>query len=48
VLVSKILLGYDEALWAKQLEISHASQVLTNNYQILLWLSSYYCTGKKV
>ena len=28
-LVSKILLGYKEALWLKELEISHASQILT-------------------
>ena len=27
-MVSKILLGYEEALWPKKLEISHASQIL--------------------
>jgi hypothetical protein len=26
LLVSKILLGYEEALWPKKLEISHASK----------------------
>jgi hypothetical protein len=33
-MVSKILLGYEEALWPKTLEISHASQILTNQRQI--------------
>ena len=28
--------SYEEALWAKQLEISHASQVLTHESQILV------------
>ena len=36
LLVSKILLGYEEALWAKKLVISHASQILTNDCQILV------------
>jgi hypothetical protein len=35
LLVSKILLGYEEALWLKKLEIRHAS-LLTNNRQILV------------
>ena len=30
------LLGYEEALWPKTLEISHASQILTNEPQILI------------
>ena len=25
-----VLLGYEEVLWPKQFEISHASQILTN------------------
>ena len=33
---SKILLGYKEALWPKKLEKSQASQVLTNDHQILV------------
>jgi hypothetical protein len=36
VLLSKILLSYEEALWPKKLEISHASQILTNDCQILV------------
>ena len=36
LLVSKIFLGYEEALWPKQLEISHASQILTHEPQILV------------
>jgi len=37
LLVSKILLSYkEEALWPKQLEISYASQILTNESQILV------------
>jgi hypothetical protein len=36
LLVCKILLGYEEALWPKKLEISHASQILTKNLQILV------------
>ena len=43
LLVSKILLGYEEALWPKKLEISHASQILTNDCQILI-LSKFYLT----
>ena len=35
----KIPLGYEEALWPKKLEISHASQILTNDRQI--WVLSY-------
>ena len=29
LLVSKLLLGYEEALWSKKLDLSHASQILT-------------------
>ena len=36
LLVSKILLGYGEALLQKQLERSHSSQILTNDRQILV------------
>ena len=36
LLVSKTLLGYEEALWLKKLEICHASQILTNVRQILV------------
>ena len=36
LLVSKILSGYEEALWPKKMEISHASQILTNDFQILI------------
>ena len=36
LLVSEILLGYEEALWPKQLEISHATQILTSDCQILI------------
>ena len=35
LLVSKTLLGYEEALWPKKLEINHASQILTNEPQIM-------------
>ena len=35
-MVSKILLGYEEAVWSKKLEINHASQILTNERQILV------------
>jgi hypothetical protein len=35
LLVAKILLGYGEAVWPKKLEISHASQILTNDRQML-------------
>ena len=35
-MVSKILLGSEEALWPKKLEISHASQILTHEPQILV------------
>ena len=35
ILVFKIRLGYEDALLSKKLEISHASQILTNNCQIL-------------
>jgi hypothetical protein len=36
LLASKILLGYEEALWLKKLEVSHASQILINDRQILV------------
>ena len=36
LLVSKILLGYEEALWPKKLEISHASKILINDGEILV------------
>ena len=36
LLVSTILLGYEEALWPTKLEINHASQILTNARQILV------------
>ena len=36
LLVSKILLGYEEELWLQKLDINHASQILTNNRQILV------------
>jgi hypothetical protein len=36
LLVSEIVLGYEEALWPKKLEISHASQILTHKPQILV------------
>ena len=32
----KIILGYEESLWPKKLEIRHASQILTNDCQILV------------
>ena len=35
-MVPKILLGYEEALWPKQLEMSHAIQILTSDRQILV------------
>ena len=35
-LVYRILLGYEEALWPKKLDISHAIQTLTNDCQILV------------
>ena len=38
-MVSKILLGYEKALWPKKLEISQASQILTNDRQIWFFLS---------
>ena len=43
MMVSKIILGYEEALWSKKLEISHASQILTKDRQILVisYLSNY-------
>ena len=34
--VSEIVLGYEEALWANKCEISHASQSLTKERQMLL------------
>ena len=36
LLVPKIRLGNEEALWSKKLEISHARQILTNDCQILV------------
>ena len=36
LLVSKILLGYKEALWSKKFKVCHASQILTNDCQILV------------
>ena len=43
MMVSEILLGYEEALWSKKLEISRASQILINDHQILVLsqLSNY-------
>ena len=43
-LVSKILLGYEESLWPRKLEISNASQILTHEPQILVLSqsSNYY------
>ena len=38
LLVSKILLGYDEELWPPKLDINHATQILTNGRQI--WVFS--------
>ena len=35
LLVSKILLGYEETLWLKKLDVSHDSKILTNDPQIL-------------
>ena len=45
LLISKILLGYEKTLRPKILEIIHASQILTNERQILVLslLSNYYC-----
>ena len=43
-MVSKVLTGYEEAFWPKKLEISHASQILTNNCQILVLSLSYLFT----
>ena len=45
LLVSRVFSGYEEALWPKKSEISHASQILTNDCQILVlsWLPNYYC-----
>ena len=34
--VSKILLGYQEALWSNKFEISQASQTLTNEHQVMV------------
>ena len=36
LLVSKILLGYEEALWPKKLERIHASQISTHEPHILV------------
>ena len=35
LLVSKMRLGYEGAFWPKELKISHASQILTKDPQIL-------------
>ena len=50
LLVSKILLGYEEALWPNKQEISHVSQILTNACQILVLfqVSNYYCKSVKI
>ena len=37
-MVSKILLGYEEALWSKKLEISHASQMIVRFWFFLSYL----------
>ena len=34
LLVSKTFLGYEEALWPKKLDVSHASQILIIDLQI--------------
>ena len=46
LLVSKTLLGYEQAIWPKNMEIRHASQILTNDNQILVlsYLLNYYRT----
>ena len=36
LLVSKTFLGYEEALWPKKLDVSHASQILINELQIFV------------
>jgi len=36
LLVFRILLGYEEALQPKKLDVSHATQILTSNRQILV------------
>ena len=48
LLVSKILLRYEEALRPRTLEISHVSQILTHEPQILVLslLFNYYWTAK--
>ena len=50
LLISKMLLGYEEALWSNKLKISHVSQILTNDCQILVLsqISNYYCKSVKV
>jgi hypothetical protein len=35
-LVSRVILGYEEALGPKEMEISHASQILSFDGQILI------------
>ena len=35
-LPTALLLGYEDALWPKKLETSHASEILTNERQILV------------
>ena len=41
-----MLLGYGEASRTKKVDLSHASQILTNDRQILVlsMLSNHYCT----
>ena len=48
LLGSKILLGYEKALWPKQLEISQASQILTHEPQIWFFLSYLITTVPSV
>ena len=42
-----MILGYEEALWPKKLMISLASQILTNDHQILVLYLSYLITTVK-
>ena len=46
--IKNLMIATKEVLWPKKLEISHASQILTNDRQILVLsqLSNYYCTLK--
>ena len=36
LLVSKTLLGYEEALWSRKLDVNDASQIFSNDRQILV------------